>query len=235
MSIDLVIERDETLDGPYGLKVIQKKGYYRYSQDSLQLVDFAGVKKHDDIIDLGTGSGIITLVLAKRGFGRRIVGLEIQKELVAASEKNVGLNGFEGKIEIVEGDIRGIKSVFPPSSFDYVITNPPYIEKRTGFINPGSLKTAARHEVLCDMRDVLEAMRYLLKSLRCGACIYPAVRFAELILEAKSKKLEPFRVQFIYPHPVEKAELVMVELMKEGNPRLEVLPPLVSKKFRVSN
>ncbi|HWP93020.1 MAG TPA: methyltransferase domain-containing protein [Thermodesulfobacteriota bacterium] len=227
MELEAELREDETLDGPYGLKVIQKKGYYRYSQDSLLLADFAGIRKNDEIIDLGTGCGIITLILAKRGLGNRIVGVEIQKELVEVSRRNIRLNGFEEKIEIVEGDIRSIGSLFPPNCFDYVITNPPYIETRTGFIKAGSHRTVARHEVLCNMGDVLEVMRYLLKSLRCGACIYPAARFAELVTEAKRRRLEPGRIQFVYPGPREKAELVMVEFIKEGNPRLEVLPPLV--------
>jgi len=228
MSLEFEIQEDETIDGPYGLKLIQKKNNYRYSQDSIQLVDFAGVRKKDEIIDLGTGCGVMALLLAKRELGKRIVGLEIQKELVEIAERNVKLNGFKKRIEIVEGDIRSVKSLFPSASFDYVITNPPYIETRTGFMNPMSQKTIARHEVLCTMDDVLEAMRYLLKSLRRGACVYPAFRFGELILKAKKRRLEPHRVQLVYPNREGKAELVMVEFVKEGKPRLEILPPLFS-------
>jgi tRNA1Val (adenine37-N6)-methyltransferase len=228
MNLEFKIHEDETLDGPYGLKIIQKKHGYRYSQDSLQLVDFAGVKRNDEIIDLGTGCGVIALILAKRGLGRRIVGLEVQKELVELARRNVILNGFSGKIEIVEGNIRRIKSLFSPNSFDYVITNPPYIEVKGGFIGPESQKAIARHEILCDMKDILEAMHYLLKSLGRGACVYPASRFGELILKAKRKRLEPKRVRFIHPNPTDPAELVMVEFIKEGKNRLEIAPPLFS-------
>jgi tRNA1Val (adenine37-N6)-methyltransferase len=226
MSLGFEILEDETVDGPYGLKIIQKKNNYRYSQDSIQLLGFARVKGKDEIIDLGTGCGIMALILAKMGIGRRIVGLEIQKELVEVAERNVRINGFKNRIEILEGDIRGVESLFSPASFDYVITNPPYIETRTGFINPGSKRTVARHEVLCTMDDVLNAMGYLLKPMRRGACVYPASRFGELILKAKERRLEPHRVRFVHPNPEGKAELVMVEFIKEGRPRLEVLPPL---------
>jgi tRNA1Val (adenine37-N6)-methyltransferase len=228
MDLESEPKEDETLDGPYGLKIIQKKHGYRYSQDSLQLVDFACIKRNDEVIDLGTGSGVMALILAKRGLGKRIFGVEIQRELAELSRRNVRLNGFEEKIEIVEGDIRKIESLFPPGSFDYVITNPPYIETRSGLINPASQRALARHEILCDMNDVLEAMRYLLKPLKRSACVYPALRLGELIIRSKRKQLEPKRAQFVYPNPHEKAELVMVEFIKEGKPGLEILPPLFS-------
>ncbi len=226
MSLELKIKDDETLDGPDGLKILQKKKGYRYSQDSLQLVDFALIKKNDEVIDLGTGCGVMTLILAKRGFGKRIIGLEVQKELADLARRGVDLNGFQEKIEIVEGDIKRVKSLFTPSSFDYVITNPPYIEAKSGLISPGSERALARHEILCDMNDVLEAIKYLLKPSKRGSCVYPASRFDELVIKAKKKRLEPKRVQFVHPNPEEKAELVMVEFIKEGRPGLEILPPL---------
>lgn len=226
MNSEPEIQEDETLDGPHGLKIIQKKKGYRYSQDSLQLADFAGVKKKDEVIDLGTGSGVMALILAKRGLGERIVGLEIQNDIAELARRSVKLNGLEGKVEIVEGDIRKVRSIFSPHSFDYAISNPPYIEAKSGLISPESQKGIARHEVLCNMNDVLEAMRYLLKPLKRGACVYPAVRFAELILQAKKRALEPKRVQFVYPNPAEKAELVMVEFLKAGKPGVAILPPL---------
>ncbi|GBD39575.1 Release factor glutamine methyltransferase [bacterium HR37] len=227
MKVEL--REDETIDGPCGLKVIQKKkGYYRYSQDSIQIVDFANVKSKDRVLDLGTGCGIIALLLAKKGSGRKIIGLEIQKELVDIARRNVVLNGFDNKIEIVEGDIRSIKSIFPPDSFDYVISNPPYLKVQPGFKGPISHRAIARHELLCNMGDVLEAMRYVLKSMRKGACVYPASRFVELIVEAKKRGLEPVRVRFVHTEPRRKAELVMVEFVKGGRSILEVLDPIFS-------
>jgi Predicted O-methyltransferase len=232
MNSELSIQEDETLDGPFGLKIVQKKKGYRYSQDSLQLVDFAGVKRKDDVIDLGTGSGVMALLLAKKGLGKKIAGLEIQKELAELARRNVKLNGFEKLVEIVEGDIREVKTVFPPRSFDYVLSNPPYAEAKSGSVSPKSQKAIARHEILCNMNDVLEAMEYLLKPLKRAACVYPAIRLAELISKAKKKRLEPKRVQFVHPNPEEKAELVMIEFLKEGKPGAEVLPPLISFELK---
>ncbi|MGH7908277.1 MAG: tRNA1(Val) (adenine(37)-N6)-methyltransferase [Thermodesulfobacteriota bacterium] len=229
MISEYELQKDETLDGPYGLKILQKKKGYRYSQDSLQLVDFALIKKNDVVIDLGTGCGVMALVLARRGLGKRIVGLEVQTELVEFARRSVNLNGFQEKIEIVEGDIKRVKSLFTPSSFDYVITNPPYIEAKSGLISPGSERALAKHEILCDMNDVLEAIKYLLKPSKRGSCVYPASRFDDLVIKAKKKRLEPKRVQFVYPDLEGKAELAMVEFIKEGRPGLEILSPLYSK------
>ena len=226
MISEYELQKDETLDGPYGLKILQKKKGYRYSQDSLQLVDFALIKKNDVVIDLGTGCGVMALVLARRGLGKRIIGLEVQTELVELARRSVNLNGFQEKIEIVEGDIKRVKPLFTPSSFDYVITNPPYIEAKSGLISPGSERALARHEILCDMNDVLEAIKYLLKPSKRGSCVYPASRFDDLVIKAKKKRLEPKKVQFVYPDLEGKAELAMVEFIKEGRPGLEILPPL---------
>ncbi|HXP52799.1 MAG TPA: methyltransferase domain-containing protein, partial [Bacteroidia bacterium] len=190
MALESELQEDETLDGPHGLKIIQKRYGYRYSQDSLQLADFATIKRDDEVIELGTGCGVMALILARKGLRKRIVGLEIQKELAELSRRSVKLNSFEGRIEIIEGDIRKIKSLFPPNSFDYVITNPPYVKTRSGLISPAPQKALARHEILCNMNDVLEAIGYLLKPLKRGACVYPAARFGELILKSKRKKLE---------------------------------------------
>jgi tRNA1Val (adenine37-N6)-methyltransferase len=228
MTLEFELQEDETLDGPYGLKIIQKRHGYRYSQDSLQLVDFANVKRNDEVIDLGSGCGIMAIILSKKGLGKRIVGLEVQEELAELSRRSVRLNGFRERIEIIRGDIKKIKSLFPPISFDYVVTNPPYIEVKSGLISPASQKAVARHEILCDMNNVLDAMSYVLKSLKRGACVYPAGRFGELILKSKKKWLEPKRARFVHPNVEENAELVMVEFIKEGKPGLEILPPLFS-------
>jgi len=235
MNIESVIRADETLDGPHGLKIIQKKGYYRYSQDSLHLVDFASIKKNDEIIDLGTGCGVMALIIAKRGLGKRIIGVEIQEELSEVATRSVALNGFRDKVKIVKGDLKDVSSFFAPNSFDYVITNPPYVEATSGTKSSGRKKAIARHEILCTMDDILEAMRYLLKSFRRGACVYPAMRFGELVFRATNRNLQPARAQFIYSNLKEKAELVMAEFIKGGKPALEVLPPLVCSELRTNS
>ncbi|MEM4658373.1 MAG: methyltransferase [Candidatus Methanosuratincola sp.] len=229
---------EETVDGPYGLKIVQRKRGYRYSQDSLILAEFAATDRKMVVCDLGTGSGVIPLILAKRGLAKRIVGIEIQPRLAEIARRNVAINGYEGIIEIVELDLRRVSERLPCRSFDYVLSNPPYREPSAGKIAPDEEKAIAKHEMLCTMGDVLDAMRYLLKPLRRGACIYPAARTPELMVEARKRRLEPKRIQFVYPPSAlpqhggkgRGAELVVVEFLKEGKPGAEVLPPLFTFK-----
>lgn len=230
---------DETVDGPYGLKIVQRKRGYRYSQDALILAEFVSTDRTMVVCDLGTGSGVIPLILAKMGRAKRIVGIEVQPRLAEIARRNVAINGYEGVIEIVELDLRRVSVRFPCRSFDYVLSNPPYREPWAGKIAPEEEKAIAKHEMLCTMGDVLDAICYLLKPLRRGACIYPAARTPELMAEAKKRRLEPKRIQLVYPpsalEPCRgkgRAELVVVEFLKEGKPGAEVLPPLFTFKKR---
>ncbi len=231
MTKEPELKADETLDSLFGLKIIQKKHGYRYSQDSVQLADFVELKSKDCVIELGTGCGIISLILAKKQPDIRIAGLEIQESLAQLARRNVKLNGLENRVEIIEGDIREVMKIFSESLFDCVVTNPPYRKVRAGLISPHSEKAVARHEILCNMEDVIKAIQYLLKSLGRGVCAYPPARFAELILKTRRKGLGLRRIQFVYPNPDERAELVMVEFIKDRKPELQVLPPLFSCNY----
>lgn len=217
---------DETLDGPYGLTIVQKKNGYRYSLDSLLLAEFVATSANMKVADLGTGSGVIAIVLAKKAKVGKVVGIELQRELAETARRNVELNGMGDIIEIVELDLRHVKTHFPCRSFDYVLSNPPYREKDAGKIAPNKEKAIARHEISCTMEDVLDAMKYLLKPQKKGACIYPSWRLAELFTQSRKRRLEPKRIRFVHPSPDEGSELVMVEFTKEGKPGLEALPPI---------
>ncbi|MGQ0792905.1 MAG: tRNA1(Val) (adenine(37)-N6)-methyltransferase [Deltaproteobacteria bacterium] len=231
MNLDMEIEDDETLDGFRGLRIIQKRMGYRYTEDAIRLAGFARVHRGDSVIDMGTGSGIIALAIAQSGVVEKITGLEIQPDVAEVARRNVQLNNFSDRISVVEGDIRLVKSLFKPASFDAAITNPPYLESRGGYAQLKSERAVSRHEILCEMGDVLEAMRYLLKSRGRGACIYPAWRFAEVISEALKRRLQPSRARFIHPSRESRAELLMCEFVKEGRGKFEILPPLFSKEI----
>lgn len=219
----------ETLDGPEGLRIVQNKGGYRYSQDTLLLIDFSSTGPGDEVCDLGTGSGIIPLVLARRGLCRRAVGIEVQPELAETARRNVTINSLGGVVEIVEFDLREVRGSMPCRSFDYVITNPPYMDPDAGKVTPNREKAVARHEIMCTMSDVLDAAKYLLRPQSRAGCIYPAMRLAELITGATARGLEPKRLRFIHPRAAVGSELVMVEFVKDGRPGLEVMPPLFTE------
>jgi len=207
---------------------VQRRKGYRYSADALLLADFVTCDHRKVVCDLGTGSGVIPLILAKRKAALKIVGIEIQPELAALTRRNVELNGLEKAVEIMELDLRKVDERFPCRGFDYVLSNPPYRDPKSGKITPNAEKAVARHEITCTMGDVLDAMKYLLKpsGRGAGACIYPAERFPELVENAKMRRLEPKRIQLVHPSREESAELVMVEFVKEGNPGVDILPPI---------
>ncbi|MCH8029672.1 MAG: hypothetical protein IH874_07060 [Candidatus Dadabacteria bacterium] len=142
----------------------------------------------------------------------------------------MALNGFGNVVDIVELDLRDVSRSFPCRSFDYVITNPPYREPRAGRITPTEQKAIARHEISCSMEDVMDAMKYLVEPRRRACCIYPSRRLPELVDIAGKRGLELKRLRFIHPRPDRGAELFMAELLKDGKPGVEVLPPLFTSE-----
>jgi tRNA1Val (adenine37-N6)-methyltransferase len=221
--------RDETYDTLFGgkIKLLQEKDGYRFSIDAILLAGFIRLRKGERVIDLGTGVGVIPLILGKRGDGtEQIVGVEIQEKLAELAKRNVLINGLEGCITIYHGDIRGVDDSFPPSSFDVVVTNPPYYRLTTGRINPCSQKAIARHEVACTIDDVLGATHYLLKEGGRIFLIFPAQRAITLFGRLRSASLEPKTLRWVYSREGEDAKFILTEAYKGGGEGVEVLPPL---------
>jgi len=222
-------EAEETLDTLFGgrLRILQKKNGYRFSIDALLLAHFADPHPKDQMIDLGTGCGIIPLILTFRRKPTRIIGAEIQPSLADLARRNVALNRFTSRIKIWEKDLRDLTTKRLRGTFSLVLSNPPYRKAGSGRINPQEEKALARHEIKATLQDVLRAAHYLLKDKGRLAMIYPASRTAELIQEMRQFNLEPKRLQFVHSHPKEEARLMMVEGFKEGRAQVRVLPPLI--------
>jgi tRNA1Val (adenine37-N6)-methyltransferase len=220
----------KTLDTFLGgrLRVAQERDGYRFSLDAVLLADFVRLRGGERVVDLGTGNGIIPLILAqKREDAGEIVGVEIQKRLAALAQKNVQNNGLEDLIHICQGDIKEIGDLFPPSSFDVVVTNPPYYRVLSGRVNPASQKAIARHEVMCTLDDMLQAARYLLKAGGRIAVIFPAHRSVTLLASLRSAMLEPKVLRWVYSREKEDAKFILTEAYKQGGEGVEVLPPLI--------
>ena len=207
---------------------------YKHSIDPILLADFVTARKGDRIIDLGTGSGIIPICLAKRFKDIEIVGLELQEGLIkAAREKTSPFSppsqGGErgGYIEIIKGDIRDVKSLFDAESFDIVVGNPPYRKADDGRINPDREKAVARHEIEITLSEFIKAGRYLVKNMGSLNIIYHPYRLTELLSLMTENKITPKRIQFVHPTINSKAEMVMVEGIKNGKSELMVMKPLV--------
>jgi len=216
---------DSFLDG--SLSVIQSRRGYRFSVDALLLAGFAGVRPGDRVIDLGTGCGIIPLVLLTSREAGRVIGLEIQRRLAWQACRNAGLNGLDSSMEVVLGDLR--RQPFKNGTFDLAVSNPPYRKAGSGRINPDSERAIARHEILACLDDVVRAARALLREKGRLAVVYPAERSGDLLVRMRGQGLEPKRLQFVYPDLVSEAALVLVEGVLGGRPGLRVLPPILDQ------
>jgi len=209
------------------LKVIQSKDGYRFSIDAILLSEFVTVRPGDVVVDLGTGCGIILLVLLLAKPVGHVFGLEIQKELAAQAKRNTSLNGFETKMEVIIGDIRN-----PPMArkwADVVLCNPPYRQVKSGRINPDPRRAVARHELLASIDDVLMAATGLLRRNGRLALIYPSVRLTDILVRMRRFGLEPKRLRINYPTLKSRAELALIEASLGGRPGLEIGPPLLGQ------
>jgi tRNA1Val (adenine37-N6)-methyltransferase len=206
------------------LRVIQSRQGYRFSVDALLLAGFVSIKREDVVVDLGTGCGIISLLLAKkRGVGF-IIGVELQEELATQAKRNTVLNDLGKKIAIIRGDLRDLSLA---SRFaNVVVCNPPYRKGESGRINPDPCKAIARHEIAARLDDILSAGKKLLKPGGKLALIYPANRLPEIFGKMRSKGLEPKRLQIIFPDSSSFAKLAMIEGSLHGKPGIKILPPL---------
>jgi tRNA1Val (adenine37-N6)-methyltransferase len=208
------------------LTIYQQKRGYRFAIDAMLLAGLTTVHAQDRIIDLGTGCGVIPLILAYRNLGKRIVGLEIQLELVELAKQNVQANGFAGKVQIHHRDFREVSKDFRPASFDLVISNPPYRRLRSGRLNPDGQRAIARHELKSSVTDVIGAASMLLGHGGRLSVIYPATRLAHLLGTASDHHLTPKRLTVIYSDTASVARLVHVECRKGAGEELQIAPPL---------
>jgi tRNA1Val (adenine37-N6)-methyltransferase len=222
-----LIYQDERLDEFEELKVIQKKDGPCFSIDAVILARFASVREGDKIIDLGTGGGIISLLLASINDVEQIIAIEIQDELADIARRNVTLNNLSQKIEIVVDDLILANKHFPAGQCDLVVSNPPYRTVGSGRLNPNSLKAIARHEIKCTLDDVLKSAFYLLKNNGRFAVVYRPDRLVDLISGCRRHNLEPKRLQFVYPDYNRECNLILLEAVKNGQSDCKVLKPLI--------
>jgi tRNA1Val (adenine37-N6)-methyltransferase len=220
---------DETLDTFFNgsLQILQKKKGYRFSIDAVLLSQFVKILKNEKVIDLGTGCGILPLLLSQTKKAHSFVGVEIQKELAECAKKNVILNYLEDRISILHQDYRKLNSIFPPGSFDVVLSNPPYRKYRTGRVNPSVEKAIARHEIRGTLEDLISIASYLLPTKGRCYLIFPALRTIDLLMILRAEKLEPKRLQFVHPRIKEGAKFILVESVKASGVELKIMEPLI--------
>ncbi len=218
-SIDLFLEGR--------LKLIQSQKGYRFSIDAILLSQFVTVKPGDVVVDLGTGCGVIPLILLLTKPLRFAFGLEIQKELALQAARNIRLNRFEDRMEVILGDIR-----HPPmarESADVVTCNRPYGKVKSGRINPDPRRAIARHELLASIDDILRAAAALLRKKGRLAIIYPALRLVDILVRLRRFNLEPKKIRINYPGLESSAKLALIEASLNARPGLEICPPLLGQ------
>jgi len=223
------VPEDETLDTFFNgkLQILQKKSGYRFSIDAILLSQFIKIRKNEKAIDLGTGCGILPLLLSHTTKAHSFVAVEIQKELTELAKKNVLLNALGDRVSILYRDFRELKGIFPSGSFNVVFSNPPYRKYRTGRVNPTIEKAIARHEIKGTIEELISIASYLLPPKGRCYLIYPASRIVDLLLILRSNRLEPKRIQLVYPHFNEEAKFILIESIKASGVELKVMEPLI--------
>lgn len=229
MPNDINIRADERID-PFvegRLKLIQSKDGYRFSIDAILLSQFVTVRPADTVVDLGTGCGVMLLILLLTRKVGRAFGLEIQKDLASQALRNSLLNGFQDKMHIMLGDIR--RPPVAKESADVVICNPPYRKVKSGRINPDRRRAIARHEILASVDDILRAATHILRKKGRLALIYPSVRLVDILARMRKYNLEPKRIQINYPDLESGAKLALIEAVLGGKPGVKICPPLLGQ------
>lgn len=220
---------NQTLDSLLGgkIRVVQSKYGYRFAIDAIILANFVHLRKEERVLELGTGCGIISIFLAlKYPQVKKIFGLEIQETLVYQACKNVELNRLNGKIQILYANMKDVKNLFPPLSFDVVVSNPPYYRVGAGRINPIPEKAIARHEIMGSLWDVAEACIHTLRERGRLYLIYSSLRCVHLFTSLRKYRMEPKRIRWVHPRERERASFVLIEAIKGGNEEAQIEPPL---------
>ena len=213
---------DETLDEIQDVRIIQPKKGHRFTTDSILLARLSTPKKHAKVLELGTGCGIVSIILARRIPSLRITAVEIQEEMARVAERNVKLNDMEHSITVLNMDIKELYKVLPSAHFDYIVTNPPYRKPASGRTSPDRTRSVSNHELSVTINDIMKVSQHLLKVRGRISLIYIADRLADLFSAMRSCRIEPKQMQCILSNKEGVSRFVLVEGVREGKPGLNL-------------
>ena len=227
MNNNLVKDNERVDDLQNGYYIIQDPEKFCFGMDAVLLSGFARVKQGEKVLDMGTGTGIIPILLAAKTQGEHFTGLEIQEECAEMAKRSVKYNSLEDKVVITQGDIKEAAGIFGAASFHVVTCNPPYMIGQHGLTNPHMPKAIARHEILCTLEDVVSQASRVLKDKGRFYMVHRPFRLTEIMNVLTRYKLEPKRMQLVYPYIDREPNMVLIEACKGGNSRITVERPLI--------
>lgn len=209
-----------------GLRIIQNKNWFCFGMDAVLLANYTEIKRNSKVVDLGTGTGIIPIILYGKRDIAEVTGVEIQTEVAEMAQRSVDLNGIGEKVKILNADLNNALDYLPANHFDVVTSNPPYKLNNSGIKNPTDQKAISRHEVMCTLEDVIRTASKLLKQYGKFYMVHRPDRLVDIMCTLRQYKLEPKRIRFVHPHVGEKPNMVLIMASKMGNKELKFDPPL---------
>ena len=212
------------------LRIIQNEEKFCFGMDAVLLSGFARVKTGERVLDMGTGTGIIPILLSAKTDAEHLIALEIQEESADMARRSVAMNHLQDKIEVVTGDIKKASAIFGKAVFDVVTCNPPYMNDMHGLKNPDLPKAIARHEVLCSLEDVVREASAVLKPNGRFYMVHRPFRLAEIFAVCGKYKLEPKAMRLVHPYIDKEPNMVLIECLKGGKSMIKIAPPLVVYK-----
>ncbi|KPU43066.1 tRNA1(Val) (adenine(37)-N6)-methyltransferase [Oxobacter pfennigii] len=227
-NMEANIKENERIDDLQlkGLKIIQNVEGFCFGVDAVLLSDFAEIKKGQRVMDLGTGTGIVPILMAGKTEAGEIIGLEIQSEVAEMAQRSMLLNHIDHRVKIFNEDINNALDIFGKESFDAITTNPPYKHGGSGIVNPEDAKAISRHEVKCTLEDVISVSSRLLKNNGRFFMVHRPERIVDILFLMRQYKLEPKRVRFVHPYPGKRPNLLLIEGLKYGKAFLKFMDPL---------
>lgn len=211
-----------------GLKIIQNEKWFRFGSDSVILSDFAkNIKNNSNVLDIGTGTGIISILLSGKINAKKIVGLEIQDEVAEMAKRSVYLNHLENKINVINDNIINIQKYYSKNYFDAIVTNPPYQKNNTGLKSENEINLISRHEIKCSLEDIISESFYILKDKGEFYMVHRPERLVDILYLMRRYNIEPKELRFVYSKVGEKANLILIKGVKNAKEFLKILKPLI--------